>query len=299
MTVGVEDFAGKVAVVTGAASGIGRALAEALVEQGSRVVLADVEKPALDATTSELEKSTGAEVLGVVTDVSDVASVFSLADEVYDRFGEVDILVNNAGVGAPSAKVWETTPNDWRWVINVNLFGVVYGILAFVPRMVASGKPGYVVNTSSGDGAVTPMPAASVYAASKAAVSTVTECLAAQLRDEGAPIGVSLFLPAGKGLLDTGLWTADRNRPPELARELPRSTPPMTVAQLRDGAAKAGRDLPIQPLEELAQAVLDGMRKGTYCITIGLESSAKTLRERAERFGRGEIPLGEQHGLLG
>lgn len=299
MNIGIEDFAGKVSVVTGGASGIGRALAEALAKQGSRVVLADVERVALDTTTAELEKSTGAEVLGVLTDVSDLASVESLADEVFDRFGEVNILVNNAGVGAPSAKVWETTPNDWRWVFNVNVFGVVHGILAFVPRMVASGKPGYVVNTSSGDGAVTPMPAASVYAASKAAVSTVTECLAAQLRDDSAPIGVSLFLPAGRGLLDTGLWTADRNRPPELARERPRSTPPMTVAQLRESAAKAGRDLPIQPLEELAESFLDGMRRGTYCITIGLESSAQTLRERAERFGRGEIPLGEQRGLLG
>lgn len=299
MSVCIEGFAGKVAVVTGGASGIGKALGEALARQGSSVVLADVEEAALDTTVSELEKATGAKVLGVVTDVSDLASVESLADKVFDRFGEVNILVNNAGVGAPSAKVWETTPNDWLWVFNVNLFGVVHGILAFVPRMVESGRPGYVINTSSGDGAVTPMPAASVYAASKAAVSTVTECLAAQMRDEGVPIGVSLFLPAGEGLLDTGLWTADRNRPAELARERPRSTPAMTVARLRETAAKAGRELPIQPLDELAESVLDGMRKGTYCITIGLESSTATLRERAERFGRGEIPLGEQHGILG
>lgn len=299
MTVAIDDFAGKVAVVTGGASGIGKALGEAFVKQGSRVVLADVEEAALENSVLELGKTTGARLHGVVTDVSDLSSVEALADEVFGRYGEVNILVNNAGVGAPSAKVWETTTNDWRWVFNVNLFGVVHGILAFVPRMLASGRPGYVLNTSSGDGAVTPMPAASVYAASKAAVSTVTECLAAQIRDEGAPLGVSLFLPSGRGLLDTGLWTADRNRPPELARERPRSSPPMTVAALRESAAKAGRELPVQPLDELADSVLEGMRQGVYCITIGLEASATTLRERAERFGRGEIPLGEQQGLIG
>jgi NAD(P)-dependent dehydrogenase (short-subunit alcohol dehydrogenase family) len=299
MSVCMEDFSGKVSVITGGASGIGRALGQALAEEGARVVLADVEEATLAQTTAELERSTGAEVHGVVTDVSNLASVESLADQVFDRFGEVNILVNNAGVGAPSAMVWETTPNDWRWVFNVNLFGVVYGILTFLPRMMQSGKPGYVISTSSGDGTVAPVPAASVYAASKAAVSTVTECLAAQLRDEQAPIGVSLFLPAGRGLLDTGLWTADRNRPAELARERPRTTPPMTVAQLRQSAANAGKDLPIQPLDVLARCVLDGMRTGVYCITIGLESSAATLRERADRFGHGQIPMGEHHGLFG
>ena len=295
----VDEFAGRVAVVTGGASGIGRALGEALAREGARVVLADVEAPALERASREVAEATGAEISGIVTDVSDFASVDALAAEVFGRYGEVNVLVNNAGVGAPSAKVWDTTPNDWRWVFGVNVFGVAHGVVAFVPRMIESGRPGYVVNTSSGDGTVSPMPAASVYASSKAAVSTMTECLAAQLRDEGAPIGVSLFLPGGRGLLDTGLWTADRNRPAELARERPRSTPPITVAELRDSAAKAGRELPIQPLDELAESVLDGMRKGTYCICIGLEASAATLHERADRFGRGEIPLGQQHGMLG
>lgn len=299
MTVRVDDFAGKVAVVTGGASGIGKALVEALAKQGSRVVIADVEAGALEVAAKEISSSTGVEVHTVVTDVSDLESVEHLAEEVFEKFGEVNILVNNAGVGAPSAKVWETTPNDWRWVFNVNVYGVVYGILAFVPRMIESGKPGYVINTSSSDGAVQPMPAASVYASSKAAVTTVTECLAAQLRDDGIDIGVSLFLPGGRGLLDTGLWTADRNRPDSLARERPRTTPPMTVAQLRESATKAGREIPIQPLDELAESVLDGMRKGVYCIAFGLSSSAEVMRERADRFGRGEIPLGESHGLMG
>jgi NAD(P)-dependent dehydrogenase (short-subunit alcohol dehydrogenase family) len=299
MTVALDDIQGRVAVVTGGASGIGRALGESLARAGARVVLADVEAAALDSTVAALSTASGAEITGIVLDVSDYDSVVSLADQVFARYGEVNILINNAGVGAPSAKVWETTPNDWRWVFNVNVLGVAFGVMAFVPRMIESGKPGYVINTSSGDGAITPMPSASVYASSKAAVSTLTECLAAQLREEQAPIGVSLFLPSGRGLLDTGLWTADRNRPADLARERPRATKAVTVAALRESAAKAGSELPIQPLDELAETVLDGMRKGVYCITFGLETAAQTLRERADRFGRGEIPVGEGHSLLG
>ncbi|SEF56696.1 NADP-dependent 3-hydroxy acid dehydrogenase YdfG [Thermomonospora echinospora] len=290
----VTDFAGRVVVITGGASGIGRALGEAFVRAGSHVVLADVEKARLEETVHDL----GGTVTGVVTDVTDPDSVEHLAEEVYRRHGAVHVLVNNAGVGAPSADVWDTTPNDWRWVHSVNVFGVAHGVQAFLPRMLAGGQPGHVVNTSSGDGAVNPLPGASVYAASKAAVSTLTECLAVQLAGRGAPIGVSLFLPAG-GLLDTGLWTAERNRPAGLARERPRSTPSITVAQLVEAAAAAGRELPVQPLDELAATVLDGIREGAYCISVEREDAARTLHERADRFGRGEVPtIPSGHGIL-
>src|SRR5437867_1589418 len=163
-----------VAVVTGGASGIGRALGEALANAGATVVLSDVEKDALDKTVEELSASTGATVTGVQADVSDFGSVDSLADQVFRQFGVCNILINNAGVGAPSAMVWESTPNDWKWVFGVNVFGVVHGVQAFVPRMIASGAPGYVVNTSSGDGAISPMPQAACYAASQSAVAITT-----------------------------------------------------------------------------------------------------------------------------
>jgi NAD(P)-dependent dehydrogenase (short-subunit alcohol dehydrogenase family) len=294
----VTGFAGRVVVVTGGASGIGRALGAEFAGQGSRVVLADIERERLDRTAGELAKATGAEVCGVVTDVTDPASVEALAATVYERFGAAHVLVNNAGVGAPAAKVWETTPNDWRWVHGVNVLGVAHGVQAFVPRMLAGGEPGHVVNTSSGDGAVNPMPGASVYAASKAAVSTLTECLAAQLAQEGASIGVSLFLPSG-GLLDTGLWTAERNRPAGLARERPRTTPAITVSQLVTMAAEQGRELPVQPLDELARTVLDGIRAGTYCITLGLAEAVATLHERADRLAQGWYPtMSDTHGIL-
>ena len=262
------------------------------------MVLADVESGRLDQAVGELTRATGAAIAGVPTDVTDPASVEALAEAAYERFGAVHVLINNAGVGAPSAKVWQTTPNDWRWVHAVNVFGVAHGVQSFVPRMLASGEPGHIVNTSSGDGAINPMPGASVYAASKAAVSTLTECLAAQLAAEGAPIGVSLFLPAG-GLLDTGLWTADRNRPADLARERPRETPAITVAGLIAMAAEQGRELRVQPLDELARAVLDGIRQGTYCITVGLKQAVATLHDRADRLAQGLYPtVADTHGIL-
>ncbi|HXW34049.1 MAG TPA: SDR family NAD(P)-dependent oxidoreductase, partial [Acidimicrobiales bacterium] len=249
----MKDLKDKVAVVTGGAGGIGLALARAFASEGMRIVIADVEEKALDEAVNTLQQ-VSSDTIGVVTDVSDVESVERLAEQVYNRHGSCHVLCNNAGVGAPSSKVWATTPNDWRWVFGVNLSGVVNGILAFVPRMLAGGEPGHIVNTSSTDGPISPLPTASVYAASKAAVSTVTECLASQLEEENSSLRASIFYPTG-GLLRTGLWTADRNRPAQLARERPRETEPMTPERLEDIARTAGRELQWQSLDELAALV--------------------------------------------
>jgi NAD(P)-dependent dehydrogenase (short-subunit alcohol dehydrogenase family) len=157
-----------------------------------------------------------------------------------------------------------------------------------------------VVNTSSGDGAIAPMPMASVYASSKAAVATITECLALQLAAEEGDYAASLFLPGGKGLLATGLWTADRNRPAELTRERPRSTPAVTIEALAEQARAGGYELPLQPLDELAQHLLDGIRARTYLISLNRDTNVATLHDRADRLGRGEVPAELDHGgLLG
>ena len=284
----MKQLEGRVAVVTGGASGIGLALARALAAEGMKLVIADVEATALEVATGSLRDS-GAAAIGVVTDVSDADSVEALAAATYAEFGACHLLCNNAGVGAPSAKVWETTVNDWKWVHGVNVMGVVNGILAFVPRMIEAGEEGHVVNTSSGDGGISPMPAASVYAASKAAVSCVTECLAAQLESEGTALRASIFYPSG-GLLRTGLWTADRNRPAELAREKPRATKAMTVEDLEAMAKKGGHELKFQDLDELAQVVVQGVRDETFVIMIDRESMGPTLRDRAEHLEAGALP---------
>ncbi len=169
----MNDFSKKIAVVTGGASGIGRSLVKELLAAGAKVVIGDVEQAALDRVTAEFADA--GDILGVVTDVSNPDSVNALADKVYDSYGACHLLFNNAGVAAPSANVWETTANDWTWVHGVNVYGVVHGIQAFVPRMIASGEEGYVINTSSGDGGVSPLPYQSVYASSKAASGPPTE----------------------------------------------------------------------------------------------------------------------------
>jgi NAD(P)-dependent dehydrogenase (short-subunit alcohol dehydrogenase family) len=261
-----------------------------------RVVAADVEAAALDRVTDELDAGDGT-LLTVATDVTDPASVGALAATTFERFGGCHVLCNNAGVGAPSSTVWETTVNDWRWVHGVNLMGVVHGIQAFVPRMIESGEPGYVVNTSSGDGGIEPMASASVYAASKAAVSSLTECLATQLISEGTRLRAAIFYPSG-GLLRTGLWTADRNRPAALARERPRTTEAMTIEKLEAMAKAGGHELTFQDLDELAGIVVDGIRNERFIIMKDVDTIGPTLRQRAEAFERGELPT-HGGGLLG
>src|SRR5436309_1436008 len=132
----ITDFDGKVAVITGGASGVGKALARMLLDRGASVVIADVEQAALDNAVGELQGRGKGEVVGVPCDVTSYESVDALADRAFSQFGKVNLVFNNAGVGSPQAKVWETTPNDWRWVIEVNLYGVAYGCMAFAPRMI-------------------------------------------------------------------------------------------------------------------------------------------------------------------
>ncbi len=283
----MQDISGKVAAVTGGASGIGRSLVKELLKAGAKVVIGDVEQSALDKVLAEFADL--GEVSGTTADVSSLDSVTAFADFVYDQHGACHLLFNNAGVAAPSANVWETTPNDWAWVHGVNVMGVVYGIQVFVPRMIASGEPGHVINTSSGDGGISPLPYQSVYASSKAAVSCITECLSAQLQSEGTQLGASIFYPSG-GLLDTGIWTTDRNRPEDLAREKPYDPVP-TVQDFQVAAEAAGMTLEVQDLDELARYCLDGVREGRFVIMIGVEDAEATLQQRAQRIGRAELPI--------
>ena len=161
----LDDLNGKVAVVTGGAAGIGRGIVDALLDEKARVVIADIEEPVLEGAVKEL--SDGGEVRGVVTDVSSAASVDALADSVFASEGACHLLFNNAGVtSGGGGRPWEQETNDWAWCFSVNVFGVANGMLSFVPRMIESGEQGVVVNTSSMDGGIAPVPYASVYASS-------------------------------------------------------------------------------------------------------------------------------------
>jgi len=284
----------RVAVVTGGASGIGKALAKAFLGEGMKVMLADVEAPALEATAKEL--GTLGEVTSKVTDVRTLGALEALADHTWSTFGGCHLLCNNAGVSVAQLNVWETTPNDWSWVHGVNVHGVMHGIQAFVPRMIASGEEGLVMNTSSGDGGIAPLAGQSVYAASKAAISILTECLDAQLAAE-TKLRASIFYPSG-GMLATGIWTTKRNRPAELAREKPVPVGSETTFEdFMKGMKAVGIELPVQDLDELAQFAVSGIKNGDFVIMIRREEMEQQLVERAKKLAAGENPTGVIPGI--
>lgn len=285
----MEDLRGKVAVVTGGAGGIGRGIVEALLEEEARVVIADVEAPVLDATVAELVDR--GDVRGVRTDVSDPASFEALADDVFATEGVCHLLFNNAGVtSGGGGKPWEQEANDWRWCFSVNVFGTANGVLAFVPRMIESGEPGVVVNTSSGDGGIAPVPYASVYASSKAAVTCFTEALAHQFASGETNLKAAVFYPGG-GLLDTGLWTAQRNRPDELARQRDRAPAPgTTFAEFKEQLAAAGRPTDVVDLLELGRFVVAGVKAEKFIIGYDLDRAGKLLHARADAIAAGHLP---------
>ncbi|UGY90654.1 SDR family NAD(P)-dependent oxidoreductase [Streptomyces gobiensis] len=277
----MELRAGQTAVVTGAASGIGLAMVRRFAAEGLNVVLADVEEGALRKAAEELRES-GAVVLAQVVDVSARDAVEALAEAAYETFGAVHVLCNNAGVGSGAeGRMWQHDPHDWQWAFAVNVWGVFHGIQAFVPRMLATQEPGHVVNTSSGDGGIAPLPTASVYAVTKAAVVTMTESLYAHLTAEGAGIGASVLFP-GPHMLRTGLWESHRNRPQRYAKSRPRKTPYRSLDQWETAMREAGHQVRFTPVEEVAELVMDGIRSDRFWMLPASERSDAQIRARAQ-----------------
>lgn len=208
----MKDFAGKVAVVTGGASGIGRALADRCANEGMKVVLADIEESALKQAADEIKAGAAkADVLAVRTDVSKADDVEALAHQTLETFGGVHLLFNNAGVGAGTT-AWGTSLQDWEWVLGVNLWGVIHGLRSFVPIMLKQGDEGYIVNTASIAGLISGVGLAP-YKVSKHGVVSLSETLYAELQQAGAPIGVSVLCPSW---VKTKIMDAERNRPASL-----------------------------------------------------------------------------------
>jgi NAD(P)-dependent dehydrogenase (short-subunit alcohol dehydrogenase family) len=211
----METFENRTAVVTGAASGMGRAFAERFGHLGMNVVLADVEEARLMEAAAAMRED-GATVLPIVTDVASEESIDNLAARAFDTFGAVHVLCNNAGVGG-GGPIAELTTNDWQWVLGVNLWGVIHGIRAFLPTMLSSGEEGHIVNTASMAGMIAG-PGMGPYNATKFAVVAISETLNAELTASGANVGVSVLCP---GFVNTDIMTSSRNRPASLpGREL-------------------------------------------------------------------------------
>jgi NAD(P)-dependent dehydrogenase (short-subunit alcohol dehydrogenase family) len=207
----VKDFKNKVAVITGSASGLGFAMAERAVREGMKVVLADVEQSALNKAEAEL-KAAGGEVIAIKVDVSKADAVDALAKQTVAKFGAVHLVCNNAGVGGMRRKAWEATLEDWQWVLGVNVMGVINGMRAFTPVMLAQDEPCHMVNTASVAGLLSPS-GMSVYNVSKHAVVALSETLYQDLALAKAKLKVSVLCPA---FVPTGIWNSARNRPAEL-----------------------------------------------------------------------------------
>jgi NAD(P)-dependent dehydrogenase (short-subunit alcohol dehydrogenase family) len=259
----VDAFTDRVAVVTGGGSGIGRALTLALAREGAKVVVADVDEAAMERVAREA-RDHGAEAVTVRTDVTELAQVQALAERAWKTFGAVHVLCNNAGVAAWGG-LEKATHRDWQWVLGVNLWGVIHGIEAFVPRMIAGGQPGHIVNTASMAGLIASQ-GLGVYNTSKYAVVGLSETLAKDLKPYG--IGVSVLCPMG---VETRIRESERSRPAALCNE-PRT-------------AEAAVELIGRYLtpDTVAGMVLDAMRRGElYVITH--DEGLEPLRRRFDRM---------------
>jgi NAD(P)-dependent dehydrogenase (short-subunit alcohol dehydrogenase family) len=265
----MQEFRDRVAVVTGAASGIGRAIAERCAAEGMKVVLADIEAPALHETAGSIIGS-GARVLPQVMDVSSAAQAEALAETAYKEFGAVHLLFNNAGVAPEGMPAWSQTLDTWRWVIDVNLFGVIHGIRSFVPRMLASGEEGHVVNTASVAG-LHAGPMISPYYATKHAVVGLSESLFLELQMVNARVGASVLCPA---FVKTKIAESARNRPPTSAAEVGSEEFGIMVR----GLVEQG----VSP-HSIADQVFDAIKKKQFWILTHPEFDA-AIRERINRM---------------
>ena len=276
--------AGMVAVVTGAGSGIGRALAEHAARQGMIVVAADVETAALDGTVEGIVRE-GGQAVGIRTDVSVAEEVEHLADTAWSRFGGVQLLCNNAGVFS-GGLLWERSLADWEWVLGVNLYGQVHGVRSFVPRMLAGGTPAHIVDTASMGGLVTAA-YSGPYFSSKFAAVGFTECLAHDLRATGAPIGVSVLVPS---LVATGLADSRRNRPEPSTDDgaEPKADEAFVLAAMKDTLSGAG-----MPPADVAALVFDAVENGRFWIPTK-PSYHDQIRVRHESMQTLSLPPGPE-----
>ena len=266
----MKDFKDKVAVITGAASGIGRALADRCVQEGMKAVLADVEAEPLAKAEASL-KASGATVLAVQTDVSQVRDVEALAQKTMEAFGAVHLLCNNAGVGTEAA-VWESTLAEWEWVVGVNLWGVVHGVRVFVPLMLAQDAECHIVNTASTAGLISG-PGLGAYKGTKHGVVTLSETLHHELAERGAKVKVSVLCP---GIVNTRIMESVRNRPGDLPPTAPRGPASEERWEALRRLVPAG-----MPAAQVADAVFEALRKDRFYILTHPEGK-EAVRTRME-----------------
>lgn len=284
----MKEFAGKVAVITGAASGIGRGIAEWCVRAGVKVVLADIEESRLKTVAAELTPS-GGTVLCVRTDVSKRSDVEELAARAWDAFGQVHLLFNNAGVAAGGSP-WEASWNDWEWVMGVNLWGVIHGVKIFTPRMLEQGTECHIVNTSSMAGLMAGG-ISTTYCVTKHAVVSLSECLQLWLQQRNAQVKVSVLCPA---MVRTDVGNCERNRPVDLKNPPVELSPEMKAGRAAFDAIIARG----MPPDQVAEIVFDAIRKEQFYIVTD-SRWMETVRLRMDKLMNLENPVSAAPLLMG
>lgn len=281
----MQEFTDKVAVITGAASGIGQGLARRFAQEGMKLVLADIEEAALLEVEKELRLA-GTPVRAVKTDVSRRESVFALAERAFEAFGKVHIVCNNAGVSGGLGHIWEIPNQDWKWIMTVNLDGVLYGIQAFVPRMIEHDEEGLILNTSSVVGLTTGT--SSVYGVTKHAVSRMTEGLHYDLRAAGSKLKAALLVP---GATATNILYADRNRPHDLL--VPRDEEAQAaLIHRRQTRHERLQEVGMTP-QQLAEITVQGIKQDRFYIIADPERTTRAVRLRMEGIVQGDGPSPE------
>ena len=287
----MKDFNGKLAVVTGGASGVGFAIGEALAKEGAKVILTDIEQESLEASTATLAEQS-LNVSCKVADVSNSTSMHELAKWCQSEHGSVHLLFNNAGVApAELLPIWDTKPNDWQWAYGVNVMGVLHGIQAFVPDMLAHGEDARVINTCSGNGAFINLPSTPIYTSSKASVSSISEVLKLQLEQAEANVKVSILFP-GPHTVRTKLFSAERNRPEELARDPNAPVHPISsVEDMLEMMSSMGIEMETTEPEEVASFCLSMIKEGNYWINPVNEKSEHSFKDRVDSIiNRSDLP---------
>ncbi|MBT5202586.1 MAG: SDR family NAD(P)-dependent oxidoreductase [Gammaproteobacteria bacterium] len=272
----MQDFAGKVAVITGAASGIGLALTEKCLDEGMQVVMADIEEQVLDKAAEKLRERGHNSILAVPTDVAVLEQIEALCQKTIDQFGEVHLLFNNAGVGG-GGNSWQATNKDWEWVMGVNLFSVIHGLRVFVPQMISQGNSCHIVNTASVAGLLDGVANAS-YAVTKHGVVALTEILFRDLGQENVPISCSVLCP---GIINTNILTSHRNRPADLTNQQPDPSPSAEQENARSQFAALMQQG--MPTSQVADIVFKGIREETLYIQTH-DSFNQAILDRAQNI---------------
>ena len=287
----MRDFNGKVAVITGGASGVGRSLAFALGRRGAKIAVGDVDKSAMEQVRADLAAE-NIEAIVEFCDVTALPSLNDLADKTQAAFGSIDLVFANAGIGAgETGAMWDYSEKDWQWCLNVNVWGVINSIRVFMPRLVARNREAHFVVTGSGNGAYVILPDAPIYTASKAAVHAITENLHYQVQAAQSPVKVSALFP-GPHVVDTGLFNSGRVRPQELKKDVEGNASGInSVEDMKRMCAEFGIELKTTHPDEVAEMAVEGLQRDAFWLLATTPETDAKIRARADMILNRTTPV--------